>query len=527
MAVRRFDGDDRITLALGSLAFAFAGTLAVIHRPLSDPATPTILRVGSATTGSTRYGLQLAATRLQLRIGSTAISAPTIVAPASAGWQFSAATKASGTVAPRFHHYVFGTEVWTHENGASTVANSGVPTGGAFLGAAPVGDFYPGDIGVAGVDNAPMSDVDIEELVKSIVKWGAAGFVGMWILNQASVATPLTDQVGDADQTAIAGTSVIEEEIPWTDLDVPIQPSGIATGEVVPGPLVISTKTVEPDPILSGEQVGEPLVTARIDPIGIPSAESVGEPLVTARIDPVGIGSGEGVGEPLILGTLAPTGIPSRESIGEVAIFKEASLSWHSVTGTTAGELFRAAYTLTQPGIVTATLTLADGRVLPMSDGNPLEVLLPADTPAGVATITAQINGETYTLGVPLTGTVVVAPDAPRPAPPSGPRPGPRPPRPQRELLTKRATTRLQVRTVTRIRAHVAVMSAVPAWSSRPGRQLRSPIRSVTVLNVEHDRSVVLGRRRSISTLPELQSRVAVRRRDGENVEALILGLLE
>ncbi len=321
---------------------------------------------------------------------------------------------------------------------------------------------------------------------------------------------------------------VVEVAIPYVGPD-PLFITGFSSAEafgsptIVQGPPPDDEHTVEPFDIDSAEAFGQPVITARIDPVGILSAEEFGGPLVTARIDPDPIVSQEEFGFPLILGHIAPDPIISREEIGEVAVFREATLSWFSVTGTTAGELFRATYTLTHPTTVEATLTLADNRVLQLSDGNPLEVLLPADTPAGIATITALVDGETYTLGVPLTGIVIAPEEQPRPSPPGRPRPTPRQP----ERVTKHSQTRLAVRTTSRVRTRVGSVTRLPAWTSSTAVQPEIPVRTSTAIEMRTRTSLRSGRRRSSSAWPQAESRVAVRRRDGRDVEALILGLLD
>ena len=62
-------------------------------------------------------------------------------------------------------------------------------------------------------------------------------------------------------------------------------------------------------------------------------------------------------------------------------------VTWGAESGTTAGELLSLGYTSDEP-IFRAELWLEDGRHLAMSVGaGALEVLLPADTPYGLATV--------------------------------------------------------------------------------------------------------------------------------------------
>ena len=172
--------DDKITLALGDLAFAFGpGTLAAIVRRTADSTDDSILWVGT-TTGSTRYALRIASSgALQLQCSAFLAAAPTITTTVADGWVLVAATKATGTVAPRMHKYVFGTGVWTHENSGTTLANSGVVTGSSYLGGASGVIPFPGDIGIAGGGSAVLGDAAIEALVESEAAWLAAGFAAV------------------------------------------------------------------------------------------------------------------------------------------------------------------------------------------------------------------------------------------------------------------------------------------------------------------------------------------------------------
>lgn len=213
--VRTFDGDDKITTAIGSLNFAFGpGTVALILRKADDTVSKTPFVAGVSSI-SARYGLAFGTTQLRARCGNTLVSAPTITVEAVDGWVLVAWTKATGTVAPRFHAYDFGTATWTHEDAGSTVANSGVPATSAFFGAANTVEFFTGDLGIGAVWNTVLADAAIEALIVEEAAWSAASPLELWVFDQASPATAL-QSTGTADQTAITGTSVTETEIPWT-----------------------------------------------------------------------------------------------------------------------------------------------------------------------------------------------------------------------------------------------------------------------------------------------------------------------
>lgn len=218
MPVRTFDGvDDRISFALGSTNFAFGpGTVAVILKRGRDTNTEVVVRVGASGTSSARYGLEIITTALQVRAGNTGISAPTITATVANGWVLLAVTKATGTVAPRFHKYVFSTDTWTHENGASTMGNSTAPASGPVVGANPNGSSpFMGNIGIAGVWDVVLSDAEVEALVQSEASWLLVLGEATWTFDQASTATAVEDDAGTSDQSAITGTSVTADDVPW------------------------------------------------------------------------------------------------------------------------------------------------------------------------------------------------------------------------------------------------------------------------------------------------------------------------
>ena len=220
MAVRTFDGvDDRITFALGSTGFAFgAGTCAVIVRRGRDATSEIFMRAGASSTSTARYGLEtnLAATVPNLRCGNSLVAAASITVAVADGWVLLAATKATGTATPRFHKYSFASATWTHEDAGSTLGNSTAPTSGPTLGAASNGSGpYQGDIAAAGIANTVLSDVALEAAVVSEAAWIAAFNVSAWVLDQGSTATTVVDDVGTSDQSAITGTAVLSDGLPW------------------------------------------------------------------------------------------------------------------------------------------------------------------------------------------------------------------------------------------------------------------------------------------------------------------------
>lgn len=238
MPVRQFDGvDDRITVAIGSLNFAFGSgsgsTMAFIVRRLGSTGTRTIFHAGTAT-GSSKYSLEATNGVAPLaRIGLGNVSPPTIQLSLNDDLEIIAVSKATGTVVTRWHHFDFGTGVWTHENSSGTAGNSGTPATSAFFGAGPSAQFWDGDLAGGAVWTVILSDAEVEALSVSWASWLSVAPVARWLFDQASVATPLPDDVGAADETAITGTSVVTEDIPWTGLVFSLGPV-TETGTVLP-----------------------------------------------------------------------------------------------------------------------------------------------------------------------------------------------------------------------------------------------------------------------------------------------------
>lgn len=219
MPVRRFDRvDDQITTALGSLGFAFGpGTIAAIVRRSADSAAvETIFKAGTSGT-TAQYQLNLAADgTIRLQSGSSTAFASGLTLVTADSWCLVGVTKATGTSTPRIHKFVFSTLTWTHTDAGSALANSSAPANSARIGATNTpSQFFGGDLGIMGVSNTVLNDAAFEALVTGEAAWDSAGFIAKWMFDQASTATAVEDDIGAAEQTAITGTTVVNEDIPW------------------------------------------------------------------------------------------------------------------------------------------------------------------------------------------------------------------------------------------------------------------------------------------------------------------------
>lgn len=198
------------------------------------------------------------------------------------------------------------------------------------------------------------------------------------------------------------------------------------------------------------------------------------------------------------------------------------SVAWGAVGGAVAGELLQLAYVTDEP-IDSADLTLADGRVLALTIGAALSVLLPADTPQGAATVRVRDdvgNERVYPALVMLQGAIVVTP----PAPSRG-----APPRRRVERRARRIvqTTRMRARTACMVRARTTSYSRLAASSARwvLARTPRGADPQGGVMHVSSGSTFRLQSAVSAGGRQKFDAGVehAVRRRDGPDVELLLL----
>jgi len=333
-------------------------------------------------------------------------------------WYLFVVRKASGTATPTANLYNYSTGAWVGwTNGSGTLDNDATALVEVRLGNAPGGFPLNGKMGGAVVYNSVLSDTNGETLETSAQNWFALSPTAMWRLNQASTATPVTDDTGNgADQTSITGTSVdaVDNPGPTPVFDfnlggLTISPTGIASGEALGTPTITpGAVTISPTGIASGEAFGTPTITpgaVTIAPTGIASGEAFGTPTITpgpVTVAPTGIASGEAFGTPTITPgavTISPTGIASAEAFGTPVVADE-SAQVVGPTGIASGEAFGTP-TLT-PGPVTispAGIASAEAFGTPVVAAGPVTV-----APTGIA------SGEVFGTPVITTGQVTISP---------------------------------------------------------------------------------------------------------------------
>jgi hypothetical protein len=215
--------NEGITTSLGQCNYDFApATLAAIIRP-QDLTTYRTL-VGAGVDGAGRWlwqsNLGAADHRMMLVCDTATVSrSQSAVAGVVNKWYIVAVSLATTGDYPRFHIInLTDSGAWLHEAGAETMTATGVPTTRVRLGQAQdQSDPFYGDIAAIAAWNTALSDANVETLTSGIYGSPRA----LWILNQASTITAVTDATGNgANQTALSGTSVVDSGFALPDWSV-------------------------------------------------------------------------------------------------------------------------------------------------------------------------------------------------------------------------------------------------------------------------------------------------------------------
>lgn len=205
------------------------GTIAAIIRITgSTPAASYgLYHAGSASSGTSRWWFVISNAD-KLGLGFSASTPVSLTSVTSAdGWLLVAASKATGTVAPRFHIYKYSTNAWVHENSAGTNANSGTPATNSRIGnVTEASNSFQGDIAVCGVWSVVLADDQVESLPFTLAAWfTAAQPKGLWVLDQDTTSQKILDiSGGGANESSLTGTSVATTSVPVFNLGRGVQP---------------------------------------------------------------------------------------------------------------------------------------------------------------------------------------------------------------------------------------------------------------------------------------------------------------
>lgn len=222
MTVRVFSGA-RITLDEGTLdTFRTGGllngafTIVATFKRSGSTTDGTQYIVSFNSSGGVRGGLSFtSASLMQLDVGGVARTFAGAIT--NDVWYTAVCRKNSGTATPQINLYNHTAGTWSGWiNGSGTLDNDSTAIDEVQLGNRP--NDFPLNGKIAGV--AAYSTAMLDAVASSMpysFMYRLAGFpVAMWVLTQASTATAVTDLVGDADQTALSGTSVDGADDPAT-----------------------------------------------------------------------------------------------------------------------------------------------------------------------------------------------------------------------------------------------------------------------------------------------------------------------
>lgn len=213
---RLFDGvNDEIRCSIGNCNTGFGTLAAIIRRNANGTMTTFGLHESGGTdTISMRFALTGA---LQWSTAGSVAGIATAGMTSASGWGLVAVTKATGTVAPRGHRYLYSDNSWVHADSGTTLANgSGAGSGTVRFANRAGSEWFDGDILVAGVYNAVLTDAQIEQLPFSLLSWFAPSSLrGLWLMDQSLTTQAVVDWTGGgANQSAITGTAIATNNTP-------------------------------------------------------------------------------------------------------------------------------------------------------------------------------------------------------------------------------------------------------------------------------------------------------------------------
>lgn len=210
---RSFNGtSDVIKASIGNLsALTCPVTYAAVVRKGADAVNGAAIRVHDS--GGTLFygGLQFNTSNVLRFFGASGTASSAFTVTAAEDWLVVAGSKTSGTTTPRFHKQVVSTKAWTHSDGDIAVTDVGTPggTGQVWFGANGTPTWLNGDLAACAAYDYVLTDAQVELLGVGFLQWLKLKPVGLWLFDQASTGTSVTDLTGGgANQASITGTTV-------------------------------------------------------------------------------------------------------------------------------------------------------------------------------------------------------------------------------------------------------------------------------------------------------------------------------
>lgn len=218
---RTFTGSNHIDFSPGAVTDSSLAnrTFATIMRLTTDVVSDndSLIVLNESTDGNGTLFIGAGGTLGMCHTAFAQVATSTFVTTAANGYVLLAGTKVSGTATPRFHQYIYGTNVWTHQNGNQGIVGDGAGATttcelGAFFGTF---DPLDGDIAVAAVFPTVLTDDQTELLAHSLMAWHSFTPEALWVLDQSSITQKVVDLTGGgADESAISGTTVATTSVP-------------------------------------------------------------------------------------------------------------------------------------------------------------------------------------------------------------------------------------------------------------------------------------------------------------------------
>ncbi len=208
-----FAASSRIVTSLGALSSTVSGTIVAVVKRGDNGYYDPLFQLATSTP-TPMWGMSIDnQDTLTLTLAGGDVYSPTIRVYKEDGWCLVAVTKASGSATPRFHKYSFATGQWSHENGGAAYNNSGTPAT-VEIGHLPgLVDYFEGSLSAVACYSGVLSDGQLEGLTGNLSSWLALTPSAMWVLNQASTATSVTDLSGNgANQTSLTDTTVATDD---------------------------------------------------------------------------------------------------------------------------------------------------------------------------------------------------------------------------------------------------------------------------------------------------------------------------
>lgn len=257
---RSFNGTtDHIQTTIGAFSAATAfGTMAFVWRSAAQNRFHGIM--GAHDSGGTvKWAFEIDSTNVMAGGNDSAGSlTSTMTITTADGWVIGVYGKATGTVAPRYSKCVLSSGAWTHENGATTLANGTSPagTGTWRFGRWQTTDFASGQLLMAAAwTGRNLADAERELLSGGVAAWLGLRPDGLWMFDQSTVTNVVADlSGGGANQNAISGTSVLLDGVPGFSYGHPYFTAFAAPPSAISQPIGVASESDAAQPITAAKR---------------------------------------------------------------------------------------------------------------------------------------------------------------------------------------------------------------------------------------------------------------------------------